>query len=203
METFKSQNIVQLDITHPIWDRVFTVAPLVVIGTKEGDEYDLAPKHMATPLGFENFFGFVCTPDHSTYGNIKKSKEFTVSFPLPDQVVMSSLAATPRCETMSKSEAILNNLPMMMAPSIDAPILDSSYLYFECKLFKIVDGFWTNSLICGEITGAYALEDYIKQSEVDAQEQLFRHPLLAYIANGRYAVIKETHAFPFPKDFKR
>ncbi|NND53297.1 MAG: flavin reductase [Flavobacteriaceae bacterium] len=203
MDLFKSQKMVQLDMTRPIWDRIFTVAPLVVIGTKEGEEYDLAPKHMATPLGFDNFFGFVCTPDHSTYGNIEKAGEFSVSFPLPDQVIMSSLAASPRCDERSKSKSILNDLPLMMAPSIDAPLLASSYLYLECSLFKIIDGFWTNSLICGEIIGAYAQEDYIRQSDVDPQEQLFKHPLLAYIATGRYAEIKETHAFPFPKDFKR
>ena len=122
---------------------------------------------------------------------------------MPDQLIVSSLAASARCDDLSKTEAILNDLPLMMAPSIDAPILESSYLYLECKLFKIIDGFWTNSLICGEIIGAFAQEDYLRQAEVDAQEQLFNHPLLAYIATGRYAVIKETHAFPFPKDFKR
>jgi hypothetical protein len=89
---------VSLDISQPIWGRVFTVAPLVVIGTKEGEEYDLAPKHMVTPLGHDNFFGFVCTPKHATYHNAKKEKAFTVSFVTPKQVVLASLTATPRCE---------------------------------------------------------------------------------------------------------
>ncbi len=35
---------VTLDIDEPIWDRFFTVAPLVLIGTVEPDGgYDLAP----------------------------------------------------------------------------------------------------------------------------------------------------------------
>jgi hypothetical protein len=89
---------VSLDISQPIWGRVFTVAPLVVIGTKEGEEYDLAPKHMVTPLGHDNFFGFVCTPKHATYHNAKKEKAFTVSFVTPKQVVLASLTATPRCD---------------------------------------------------------------------------------------------------------
>ena len=32
-----------------VWERVFTVAPLVIVGSKETDgTYDLAPKHMAS-----------------------------------------------------------------------------------------------------------------------------------------------------------
>ena len=43
-------NLVTLGQDWPVWDRVFTVNPLVLIGTRERDgEYDLAPKHMAFP----------------------------------------------------------------------------------------------------------------------------------------------------------
>jgi hypothetical protein len=43
-------DLVALDTARPVWDRFFTVAPLVVIGTREPDGgYDLAPKHMVTP----------------------------------------------------------------------------------------------------------------------------------------------------------
>ena len=55
--------------------------------------YDLAPKHMATPLGWGGWFGFVCTPSHATYANALREGFFTVSFPRPSQVLLASLAA--------------------------------------------------------------------------------------------------------------
>ena len=199
----KVNNVVELNIEQPIWDHMFTVAPLVVIGSKEGDHYDLAPKHMATPLGFDNYFGFVCTPRHSTYGNIKKTGEFVVSFPKPDQVLLSSLSAMPRCEELSKSEQIIKALPTRLAPNTDAPFIEDSYLFLECDLHDIYDGFGENSIIAGKITKAYIDADYLKLSDGSDQEQLYRNPLLAYVALGRYAIIRETFNFPFPKDFKR
>ena len=95
--------LVSLDVDRPFWERVFSVAPLVVVGSTEQDgSVDLAPKHMVTPLGWENYFGFVCTPSHSTYVNIQREKVFTVSFPTADSVVLASLSASPRCDDQSK-----------------------------------------------------------------------------------------------------
>jgi flavin reductase (DIM6/NTAB) family NADH-FMN oxidoreductase RutF len=92
-------NLIPLDVGRPIWDRFFTVAPLVVVGSKEPDgSYDLAPKHMAMPLGWQNYYAFVCSPRHATYRNIRRERQFTVSFPRPTEIVASSLAASPRCQ---------------------------------------------------------------------------------------------------------
>ncbi len=195
-------NIITLDTNLPIWDHFFTVAPLVVIGTKEGRGYDLAPKHMATPLGQDNFFGFVCTPRHSTYHNVKKEGFFTASFPKPEQIVLTSLAASPRCGQNGNEKPTLRHLPTFPAPHIDALFVEEGYLYFECKHLKTVDGFGQHSLICGKITGAYVNEEYLRLSEKDEQDMVYQSPLLAYLAYGRFAEIKETRAFPFPKDFK-
>ncbi|MAU16935.1 MAG: hypothetical protein CMH46_15515 [Muricauda sp.] len=203
MDILQDKKYVSLDTDIPIWDRIFTVAPLVVVGTKEQEGYDLAPKHMATPLGFDNYFGFVCTPRHGTYQNVKLTKEFTVSFPTPDQVTTTSLSATPRRMELTKSQQIIESLPIVKATSMDAPLVQDAYLYLECELFKIIDGFGENSIITGKIKSAYVHKDYIRISEKDEQEQLKNNPLLAYIAHGRFAKIGETYNFPFPKDFKR
>jgi hypothetical protein len=54
MAANKQGNLVPLATDRPIWDRFFTVAPLVIVGSKEEDDrYNLAPKHMAMPLGWE------------------------------------------------------------------------------------------------------------------------------------------------------
>ena len=96
-------HLVEIDTAQPIWDRFFMVAPLVLIGTMEPDgSLDLAPKHMVTPMGWQNYFGFVCSPRHSTCSNIRHNGEFTVSFPKPSQVIFSSLAASPRQATGDK-----------------------------------------------------------------------------------------------------
>jgi flavin reductase (DIM6/NTAB) family NADH-FMN oxidoreductase RutF len=46
-------HLIEIDTSTPIWDRFFTVAPLVLVGTTDSDgALDLAPKHMVTPMGW-------------------------------------------------------------------------------------------------------------------------------------------------------
>lgn len=179
------------------------IAPLAVVGTREGEGYDLAPKHMLSPLGFDNYFGFVCTPAHGTYQNIREYGEFTVSFPRPDQTLITSLSASPRQGELPKSEQVVQTLPTCRATEVDALFLEQSYLMLECKHFKTIDGFGQNSLITGRIIRAHVDPDYLRVSEQDDQQRLYDHPLLAYVAEGRFARVAETFHFPFPKGFKR
>lgn len=194
---------VRLNLEDSIWDRVFMVAPLIVVGSKEGQTYDLAPKHMATLIGNSNYFAFVCTPNHTTYHNIKNYKEFSVSFPIPDQVVLASLCASPRCDKHIEGKPIITELPTTKCRKIDALIFKDSYLYFECVLEKMIDGFDDYSIITGKIIEAYADHEYLKRFDKDEQQQIFDNPLLAYIAHGRFAKISSTYNFPLPKGFKR
>lgn len=193
---------ISLDVGYPVWDRFFMVAPLVVIGTREPENgYDLAPKHMVTPLAWENYFGFVCTPSHATYRNIQREKTFTVSFPVPDQVLLTSLSASPRGEDGCKPS--LTAVPTTPATVVDGVFLKDSYLDFECRLERIVDGFARNSLIAGRIVAAQIAEGALRASDVDDQDLLADLPLLAYVSPGRYATIDATRSFPFPSGFKR
>jgi flavin reductase (DIM6/NTAB) family NADH-FMN oxidoreductase RutF len=106
MREHARDNLVTFREDHPVWERVFTVNPLVVVGTREeSGAYDLAPKHLAMPMGWENFFGFVCTPRHNTYHNARREGVFTVSYPRPTQVLLASLAAAPRDTDGSKLAA--------------------------------------------------------------------------------------------------
>ena len=203
MKTSTMDKLVSLDPQIPMWDRVFTVAPLVIIGSKAAGKDDLAPKHMAMPLGFGNYFGFVCTPRHRTYHNIKESGRFTVSFPTPQQLVSISLSATPRSDSFSKSQNIVKALSTFKASDSDLLLVEGSYLFLECDFYKMVDGFDDYSLVTGKITGIYVHEDYLRTSEVEEGDQLRKNPLLAYIAQGRYATISETYNFPYPKNFQR
>lgn len=199
----KTASLKTLDLSVPVWDQTFVVAPLVVVGTREGERYDMAPKHMVTPLGFDNFFGFVCTPDHSTYHNVIKQKGFTVSFPKPDGLTATALTASPRSKGISKIKPVIDALPTVKAEKVDALLLEDAYLQLECSLFKIIDGFGRNSLITGTIKAAYIDPAYRRESDIDEQEQLRKSGLLTYIAPGRFTVIKDTYNFPYPKDFRR
>ena len=203
MEPSALKNLVTLEPHIPLWDRVFTVAPLVVIGSHGKHGHDLAPKHMATPIGFGNYFGFVCTPRHCTYDNIKENGQFTVSFPIPEQLVSISLSASPRNGDYAKFSAVIEALPTMKASSMDILMIDGAYLYLECELFKIIDGFDDYSLITGVIKSVHVQKEYLKTTEKSESQQIRKHPLLAYIANGRFAKVSETFNFPFPKDFQR
>lgn len=195
-------NLIRLNVDFPVWDHFFMVAPLVVIGTREADgSYDLAPKHMVTPLGWENYFGFVCTPEHATYQNIRRDEVFTVSFPTSDAVVQTSLSASPRCGDDSKPA--LDVLPRFSATTIDGEFLKQSTLFFECELDRIVDGFGTNSLIAGRIVAAMMTPTAERLMDVDDQDVIAQAPLLAYLAPGRYATITRSHGFPFPAGFQK
>ena len=198
----RPDDLVNLDVSHPVWDRFFMIAPLVVIGTREEDgRYDLAPKHMVTPLGWENYFGFVCTPEHGTYQNILRDKVFTVSFPTADAVVLASLAASPRCGDDSKPS--VDALPSFPAETIEGNFLAQSSLFLECELDRIVDGFGVNSLIAGKIVNALMSPAAQRSMDVEDQDVIAASPLLAYLAPGRYATIDRSQAFPFPAGFQK
>ena len=196
------EDLVDLKLDKPIWDRFFIVHNLVVVGSREPDgEYDLAPKHMAIPMGWQNYFGFVCTPKHRTYTNIQSTGEFTVSYPRPSQLVATSLSASPRCDDDTKPTLL--SLPTFDAGGVDAKFLSDSYLLLECKLHRIVDGFGENSLITGEITAANVGRDALRTEERDDTDVIYDSPLMAYLSPGRFTSVRESRGFPFPEDFKR
>lgn len=194
--------LVTLDVARPIWDRFFLVAPLVLVGTREPDGgHDLAPKHLATPLSWQNHFGFVCTPSHGTYQNIRRTGEFTVSFPTAEQILEISLAASPRCDEGSKPALVA--LPTFAATTVDGVLVQGASLHLECRLHSIIDGFGINSLIAGTIVAAQASAAALRSAELDDQDVLRDSPLLAYVAPGRFAQIDASSSFPFPAGFRR
>jgi flavin reductase (DIM6/NTAB) family NADH-FMN oxidoreductase RutF len=194
--------LIELDTSRAIWDRFFTVFPLVVIGTEEHDgSIDLAPKHLAMPLSWGAHFGFVCTPRHRTYQNIRRTGEFTVTYVRPSQVVLASLTASPRCDDDSKP--IVESLPTFAAPTVGGAFLQDGYAFLECRSARIYDDFGDNSLIAGEIVSAHVSEDSVRHADEDDQDLIANAPLLAYLFPDRFAEITNTNKLPFPAGFKR
>ncbi len=196
------QQFIPLEMEHPIWDRFLTVAPLVVIGTVDSSGgVNLAPKHMATPMGWSNYFGFVCTPSHGTYQHIERSREFTVSYPRPGAVVTTALTASPRCDDGSKP--LLSELPTEPARRVSGVLLRDAYLRLECRLERLVEGFGVNSLIVGEVVAASVHREALLRQDRDPQDVLSKAPILAYLNPGRFVEIDESNSFPFPDGFAR
>jgi flavin reductase (DIM6/NTAB) family NADH-FMN oxidoreductase RutF len=197
-----ADKLIPLATDRPIWDRFFGVFPLVIVGSKEEDgQYNLAPKHLAMPLGWESYYCFVCSPRHTTYHNIRRHGVFTVSYPRPTEVLLASLAAAPRCEDFSKPSLLV--LPTFPARHVEGALVRGCYLFLECELHSTLDGFGPNSLIIGNVVAAAVHEDAMRAEERDAGDQIFQFPLLAYVSPGRLAEIRQTTTFPFPKGFSR
>jgi len=194
--------MIPLKLEHAVWEQVYMVAPLTIVGTREPDgTYDLAPKHLAIPMSWQDHYGFVCTPSHATYANARREGCFTVSFPRPDQILLTSLAAAPRCDDDHKHA--LQAIPTISATKVDGVLLENAYLHFECELDRVIDDLGENSLIIGRIVAASVAEDALRDSDRDAQEMIAHSPLLAYLHPGRFAEIVQTNAFPYHVGFKR
>ena len=206
METLEQNDVVTLDPDTHFWERFYMVAPLVVIGTRnEEDTYNLAPKHMATPMGWADYFGFVCTPRHKTYRNAVQSGVYTVSYPKPSQVVLASLAASPRVGNPEgpREKPSLNQLPMLEAETVDGVFLKDAYLFLECELDRRVDDLGENSLLIGKVKAVHVEKKALRVSEQEDGQAIRENPLIAYLPPDRYATIDETNAFPFPAGFKK
>lgn len=193
---------IELDVSQPIWDRFFYVISLVIIGTKETDGgYDLAPKHMAIPIGWSNYFGFVCSPTHATQANAARTGVFTVTYPRPEQLLHTSLSASPRLGEAGKPA--LAALPMAPAHVIDGVLVDGGYVELECELDRIIDDFGANSLIIGRIVAARVAEDAMRVMDADDSDLVHEAPLLAYLSPGRFTKIEQSFSFPFPAGMRK
>jgi len=195
------EHVITVDPEEPIWERVFIVSPLVVVGTREGAGFNLAPKHLAMPLSRRGHFGFVCEAAHATYHNAKEAGCFTVSYPRPEQIAMASLAAAPREDDGAAQKPVLSALPTMPATKVDGVFLEDAYLMLECELHEVIEGLGDNALLIGRIVAAHVHEDALRVFDGDDQKLIYESPLLAFVSPGRYAVVQETQAFPFPANF--
>jgi flavin reductase (DIM6/NTAB) family NADH-FMN oxidoreductase RutF len=193
---------VELEVEYSIWDRFPLVLPFVLIGTRDEDgRPNLAPNNLVTPLGWENYFGFVCTPTHPTYRNAEREGFFTVSYPRPEQVVQVAVASSFRCD--EHDSEVLESLPTVPATRGDAVLLRDAYLHLECELLKIVDGFGRTRLVTGEVITARVHQDVRLRVDRDTQDVILNNQLLAYVHPGRVTKIRHTHALPFPAELRR
>ena len=192
---------IRLSLESEVWERFFQVAPLVLVGSRDRDGgHDLAPKHMAIPVGHDNYYGFACTPRHATYRNVSARDAFTVSFPRYEQVLEIALAAGPRTDEGTKpSLAALTTRP---AHAVDGVLVDGCAAWLECERHAIVDGLGGAAFIIGRVVAASVAEDALRAAERDDAELIFGCPPIAYLHPLRIAQVAETTAMPFPRGFR-
>jgi flavin reductase (DIM6/NTAB) family NADH-FMN oxidoreductase RutF len=193
---------VPLECSVPIWDRFYLVRPLVVVGTVEPDgTMDFAPKHMAGPMSWDNYYGFVCCPDHATYRNALRTGEFTVSYPTPDQLIETSFTAGPRAADSSKPS--LRGVHTIPASVVEGALLDGARVQLECRLERTVDDLGPNNVVIGRVVAASVDEAALRGLDREDAHTISDAPILAYLQPNRFAVIDESRSFPFFQGWSR
>lgn len=195
----RGRGLVRLEEGVRVFDAIFTVAPLVVVGTRDADgEANLAPKHMAMPIGWSDRYCFACTPRHRTHQNAVRTGEFTVSFATPDLCVLVGQAAATRRPDAERTElAAFDTSP---AEDVDGVLISDAHAALECRLERIVEE-GDESLIIGRIVAAHVNPKALRSNDRDDADVVFDYPLTAYVAPGRLARIDRTTAFPYPARF--
>lgn len=191
-----------LECSVPIWDRFYLVRPLVVVGTVEPDGgFDLAPKHMAGPMSWDNYYGFVCCPDHATYKNVVRTGQFTVSYPTPEQLIETSFTAGPRAADASKPS--LRGVRTVPATVVDGVLLEGARVHLECELDRTVDGLGPNNVVIGRVVAASVEETALRGLDREDEHTISDAPILAYLQPNRFCVIDESRSFPFFQGWSR
>ncbi len=153
--------LVELPVGPELWERVFSVAPLVLVGTKEGDGCDFAPKHMAMPLGWEGFYCFVCTPRARDLP--EREGASAVHGQLP--AARADRGVEPRRRRSVRGRRRSRRWPpcrRSRARVVDGCVVEGCPFYLECELERIVDGFGPNSLIVGRVVAASAAREALR-----------------------------------------
>lgn len=187
---------IALDCTVPIWDRFYLVHSLVIVGSVEPDgSIDLAPKHMAGPVSWDNHFGFICCEAHATYCNTVRTRTFTVSYPTADQLVETSFTSAPR--SLLDTKPSLEAVPIVPATVVDGGLVRGARIHLECELERVMDNLGANSLIVGRVVAAAVDERAIRVMDREDEHVIADAPLLAYLQPNRFCVIDESRSFPF------
>jgi flavin reductase (DIM6/NTAB) family NADH-FMN oxidoreductase RutF len=180
----------------------FTVKPLILVTTLGSAGLpNVAPKTQTTDVGRrEQYFAFVCTPEHHTYQNVKANKEFVVNYPGPELIGKIS-AAAQRAE--GSDEIALAGLTSTPSMVVKPPRIKECYLHLECKLLEIKD-LEDSSLILGRVVARSADKEvsFERGKSRENIRLLSKRPLLAYVYPDHYAKISLAEEFVFPKNYK-
>ena len=142
------EDLVEISTEAPIWERFFTVAPLVLVATKRAAT--TTSRRSISPCRSAGRTTSASSAARRTrrHRNLEAHPEFTVSFPRgrPDRQ-SSLLAAGSRLDDRSKPT--LAPFRSSRPARWTACSSRAAALYLECALERVIDGFGENSLIVG------------------------------------------------------
>lgn len=180
----------------------FTVKPIILVTTLGSNELpNVAPQTQCMSVGrHEEYFAFVCTPEHHTYQNTKANKEFVVNYPGPELIEKVS-AASQSAENVD--EVALSGLTSIPSLIVKPPRIKECMVHLECKVMDIKD-LDNGSIILGKVVARSANREvsFKKGMAEESINLLSMHPLLAYIYPDHYASINTAEKFIFPKNYK-
>ncbi len=183
--------------------RYFTVKPLILVTTLGPEGLpNVAPKTQSSDIGRrEQYFAFVCVPQHHTYQNIKATQEFVVNYPGPE-LIKNVSEASKIAENVD--EIALAGLTSIPSTIVKPPRIKECYLHLECKLEEIKDLDENASVILGKIVARSADSEasFERGKSKENINLLSKRPLLAYVYPNHCAKIDIAEEFIFPKDYK-
>jgi len=182
--------------------RYFTVKPLILVTTLGPIGLpNVAPKTQSMDVGrHEQYFAFVCVPQHHTYQNVKATREFVVNYPGPELIKKVS-AASQLAENVDEiALAALTSIPSLV---VKPPRIKECSIHLECKLVEIKD-LDDASIIVGKIVARSADKEvsFKRGKAKEKIELLSKRPLLAYVYPDHYTKINIAEEFIFPQNYK-
>ena len=159
----------------PVWGRFFTVAPLVLVATRESRR---PPRHRAEAHGDAAGLAELLLlrvqppPRHPAEHRGNARVHGQLSARGADRPGQHGGRAA-RADDSKPSLAALATLP---ATAVDGVLVEDSYLWLECRLERIIDGFGDNSLIIGSIVAAALDERALRHSDSDDSDVIHASP---------------------------
>ena len=180
----------------------FTVKPLILVTTLGSSGLpNVAPKTQNMDVGsLEQYFAFVCVPQHHTHQNVKATGEFVVNYPGPE-LIMNVSEASQLAENVDEiALAGLTGIPSMV---VKPPRIKECYLHLECKLVDIKE-FDDASIVLGRIVARSASQEvcFERGKSKESIKLLSKRPLLAYVYPNHYTKISVAEEFIFPRNYK-
>lgn len=182
--------------------RYFIVKPLILVTTLgPGGIPNVAPKTQSMDVGrSEEYFAFVCVPQHHTYQNVKATGEFVVNYPGP-KLIKNVSEASQLAENVDEiALAGLTGIPSLV---VKPPRIKECYLHLECKLVEIKE-FDDASIVLGRIVARSADKEvsFERGKSKESIKLLSKRPLLAYVYPNHYTKISVAEEFVFPRNYK-
>ena len=135
-----AQRAIPIPVERPIWGRFFTVAPLVIVGTVEGEGYDLAAEAHGDAARLGQLLLLRLQPRAPDPGQRRADGRLHGQLPAPGRDPRRQPRRPPRAPRTSQSPA-LAAIRTFPAREVHGVLVEDSYLWLECELDRIVDGF--------------------------------------------------------------